>query len=795
MTGRRRRGVATLCLILRATPLKWRESPRSGLPMTKISFLHAGLVAIQPIAWSAASASDFAEIVVTAQRPGASLRDHVPAGSESLQAAELRNGATDVLRALDMQAPGVTLDEAQANPYQPNLLYRGYEASPLGGNAQGIAVYVDGGRFNQPFGDTSNWDLLPDIAIRRVTLEGSNPVFGLNALGGALAIDLKSGRDTSGVGGEVAVGRFGKRQFAAEAGGRAGAWSYYVAASVQHDGGWRDHSPSTVHQLYAQVGLEGNWGNVDLRLLGADTDLTGNGTAPVELLAARRSAVFTFPDRTRNRYGRALLSADLDLGGDTHLHPIVYVQRFRQRTANGDLSDAEPCDGEDMLLCLAGDPDAPLTGGDGATFPAFADDDTYAQLNATHSRTTGYGASVELQRNEALAGMPNRLSLGASWDGSRTRFGATSRIGSLAEDRGFADGQGIIDMVDGPIRPVSVATRRDDIGVYAADVLTPLAGLDVILAARFNHARVDLDDQLGEAISGRHAFSRLDPAAGIVWRVTPRLSFYGGYAEANRAPTPAELSCADPEAPCSLAGFFLSDPPLHQVVSRTFEAGWRGSGALGGAAVRWRIGGWRATNSDDIIFAASGTRGRAFFRNVGRTRRQGIESEAQLTAGSWTARLSYVLTDATYRTGFVLASPDNPEADANGLITVRPGNRIPGIARHRVKANVRRDFGEVAWVSLDALYSSGRWLLGDEANLTRKTGAYAVVNLAAGIRPAGRFELFGEVRNLFNRRYATFGGFAETGEVDFSEAPGIADPRALSPAAPRTWLIGARLPL
>ena len=122
-----------------------------------------------------------------------------------------------------------------------------------------------------------------------------------------------------------------------------------------------------------------------------------------------------------------------------------------------------------------------------------------------------------------------------------------------------------------------------------------------------------------------------------------------------------------------------------------------------------------------------------------------------------------------------------------------PGNRIPGVARNRVKASVTRRFGTRAWLSLDGQYSSGRWLLGDEANLTRPTRGYWLANLAAGCKPVGALELFGELHNVFDRRYATFGGFSETDEVDFTEAPGISDPRSLSPGQPRTWLAGARV--
>jgi iron complex outermembrane receptor protein len=737
---------------------------------------------------------DPGEIVVTGLPGQAVDPARLPPASDRLGAEDLRRGGTvSMLRALGNDAPGVILDDAQDNPYQPNLLYRGYEASPLGGDAQGLAVYVDGARFNQPFGDTANWDLIPDIAVARLTLEGSSPLFGLNALGGALAVELKSGRDFQGAGGEAAIGRFGKRQVAAEAGGHDGALSFYLAGAVQHDDGWRDFSPSTVRQLYAQIGADGPWGKVDLRLIGADTDLTGNGTAPVELLAARRASVFTWPDQTRNRYGRALLAADLALGDHLRLKPGAYVERFRQRTANGDLSDARACDGDASILCLEGNDGEIVTGASGTPFPAFDGNDGYGQLNATSTRTTGYGAALELDEDSPLGAMRNRLAAGIAYDGSHSRFEAGSTLGILTADRGFGDPRGVIDIAGGPIVPVDVATRRTDLGFYATDMVTVLPGFDLTLAARYEDSHVALDDRLGTALSGRHDYRRLNPSVGAAWRAGGGVSLYGGYAEANRAPTPAELSCADPAAPCALSAFFVADPDLKQVVSRTFEAGIRGRRESGPVTIAWRIGGWRSAVSNDIVFAASATRGRAFFRNVGGTRRQGIESELSVAGGPWSGRLSYVLTDATYRSAFPLASPDNPAADADGLIAVVPGDRIPGIPRHRAKASVTWRFGTRAWVSIDGQVSSGRWLLGDEANLTRPTASYWLTDLSAGFRPAAEVELFGEIDNLFDRKYATFGAFAETSAVAFAEAPGIADPRALSPGAPRTWLVGARL--
>ena len=88
--------------------------------------------------------------------------------------------------------PSALISDAQGNVYQRDLQYRGFEASPVNGAAQGIAVYQNGVRINESFGDIVNWDFLPDNAIEGITIVGANPVFGLNAIGGAAYL-LKSG--------------------------------------------------------------------------------------------------------------------------------------------------------------------------------------------------------------------------------------------------------------------------------------------------------------------------------------------------------------------------------------------------------------------------------------------------------------------------------------------------------------------------------------------------------------------------------------------------------------------------
>ncbi len=191
---------------------------------------------------------------------------------------------------------------------------------------------------------------------------------------------------------------------------------------------------------------------------------------------------------------------------------------------------------------------------------------------------------------------------------------------------------------------------------------------------------INLNDQNGGDLTGNHYYQHFNPAAGVTYKVTPWLTAYAGYADANRAPTPAELSCAGPADSCSLANFFVGDPNLKQVVSHTVEAGLRGTVGIGDDGhLNYNLGLYRSNLDDDIIFVNSVTLNRAFFTNVGQTRRQGVDASIQYKTPRWSAYLTYTYTDATYQSGFVEAAGSNPAADANGNITINPGDRLPGV--------------------------------------------------------------------------------------------------------------------
>jgi outer membrane receptor protein involved in Fe transport len=732
------------------------------------------------------------EVVVVARAPLAPEAAEAQSGSVSVVTIDAPPaGGSAVLRALEQGAPGVSLSDAQGSPFQRNLFFRGFEASPLQGASQGLAVYVDGARFNQPFGDTVDWDLIPDAAVRTITMEGANPLFGLNALGGSISVALKNGFTDPGGQLEAAGGSFGRRSESVEYGRAMGGLGVYVAASAQDERGWRDFSPQSVRQLYLDLGARhGGWESHAGVVL-ADNDLTGEGATPVELLAVDRAAVFTHPDQTRNRFGLLRLTTRGPLATGVSLSASAYLLRLRQQTANGDSTDAAPCDAEPGRLCL--EEDGPvLTDPAGAPIADFLSGGPYAQLNTTATRTTGAGLAAHVSADGQLFGRANNLMAGAAVDLGRTAFSAQSLLGAMTADRGFGGPGVVIDQADGPIAPVALIARNTYLGLYAADALRLTPRLTLSISARLNQARSSLDDQLGTALNGRHSFTRVNPAAALTWRPRDGASAYLSYAEASRAPTPAELSCAAPESPCSLTNLFVADPDLKPALAHTWELGLRGRRTMrSGLALTWRAGLFRTETDQDITLVMSEVRGRGFFQNVGRTRRQGAEAAFTAEQGPWRAFLNYALTDATYRTPLTLSSPDNPMADEEGRIFVEPGDRLPGVPRQRLNLGLR--YAPGPWnLGVRLRTASGQVFFGDEANLTPRLAGYAVADLEAGVRLSQSVELFAEVRNVTDADYATFGTFTQTSAVFIAQAPGAKDPRSVTPGEPRAVVAGLR---
>jgi outer membrane receptor protein involved in Fe transport len=720
-------------------------------------------------------------------------RNTVPAQTHVLTSRDItRDGDANALRALNEQVPGVTLDAAAGNPFQPSLFYHGFQASPLQGNPQGLAVYVNGARFNQPFGDIVNWDLIPSIAIDRMDLVGSNPVFGLNALGGALAVQMKNGFGYHGAEVDALGGSFDQYQGQLQSGVQVGDTAAYLAVTGVHEGGWRDLQSSNLGNLYGDIGWRGDRGEVHVNVIAANTRLNGPGTSPVQLLAVDPAAQFTAPNLITNSYTQVNLTSSYQISDNTSLQGNLYSEYLLQKVANGNVQNATPCDDDTGFLCV--NPSVFATGRNGAPITDFLNGGPYSDLDQQSTNTYGYGGALQATNRTPLFGHPNHFIAGISFDGGQTLFSASTQIGGLTlEDRVFF-GPGItIDQADGSIAPVRLAVSNAYYGAFFTDTFDVTPKLSANLAGRYNFAQINLSDQLGSALSGDHSFGHFNPAGGLTWKLLPEVSAYASYAVANRAPTPAELSCASADSPCSLANFFVGDPSLQQVVAHTVEAGLRARAhPFAGATLSSTFAYFHTALDNDIQFVNSPIQGRAFFQNVGSTLRQGIDLDLEFKTDRLLAWLAYSYTDAQFQTGFTASSENNPGADSEGNIQTQPGDRLPGIPANLVKLGVDYKLTDAWTVGGSGIYASGQFLFGDEANLTPPTPPYFVANLHTSYQVTKNLRLYALLQNAFNATYYTFGTFSPTASIPIVQAPGATNPRSYSPAAPIGVTVGLR---
>ncbi len=714
-------------------------------------------------------------------------RSLVPAQTQVLTGQDITiQGPPNALGALEQQAQGVHMDNAAGNPYQPELLYHGFQVGPLQGAPAGLAVYVNGVRFNNAFGDTVNWGLIPDLAIDQMNLVGANPVFGLNALGGALSVQLKNGFTYHGGELDVYGGSFGQIAGEFQYGKQSGNTSVYIAGGGLHENGWRDFQSSGLKQFYGDVGWRSDRAELHLNVDLAQTNLNGPGTVPVQLLNADRRAQFTGPNWITNDYAHINLSGNYDINDTTSLQALAYYTNFLERVGNGNGSPLIACGGGSPYLC---DPDSGdvATGRGGIPIPAFlGSDGDYASIAYQSTNTNGYGTSVQVTNNSEVLGHANQIVAGFSYDGANTLFNANTQEGSLdVATRNFF-GPGIdIDLAGGSIVPVRASINNAYYGLFFTDTLAITKALSANVSGQFNSAQLAIQDLNGSSLTGNHAYNRFNPAFGLTYKVTPGVSLYGGYAQSNRAPTPAELTCSDPAAPCSLANFFTGDPPLKQVVASTWELGVRGQFTpYAGARVTWNVSAYRSNVSDDIIFAQSDVLGTGFFQNVGNTRREGVDAGMRLTSDRWLAWLGYSYVNATFQSTFIESSPNNPAANAEGDTTVRPGDQLPGIPPQQVKLGVQYKATDKWTVGAIGVFNSGRYLFGDEANLTPKLPAYFRLDLNTSYQVTKNIQVFALLQNAFDAKYYVYGTFSPTTSVPIVQVPDASNPRSYNIAAP-----------
>jgi iron complex outermembrane receptor protein len=690
------------------------------------------------------------EVVGTTPLPGSGVPlSKLPANVQIFTSSELRKQRTgNLTEFLEQNATGITINAAQGNPFQPDVSFRGFTASPLLGTPQAVSVFFDGVRINEPFGDAVNWDLLPQSAISSIQLiPGSNPAFGLNTLGGAIALFSKSGANEypNRPGGSVSVsgGSFGRRTLGFEAGGKRGPWDWFATGNDAKDDGWAEHNASHVRQLFAKGGWRDDTTELDLSVSGANNRLAGTQTLPLSFSNIREA--YTYPDQNINRAafialkGSHALSAALVVSGNAYLRD--YTNRSVSSNVNNNF---------------------------GLDDPVEATNDS----SLIDQRSSGLG--VQLAHTGRLAGRANKVSVGASFDRGNARFTRATQSATFTPDRGAAGTGDFATETD-----ADTTTRY--LGAFVSDSFDLDPHWTLSLAGRLNRADVRIADRSGSApaLNGSHRFTRFNPALGLNFNPSNSLTAYASYNEGMRAPTAIELTCADPNAPCKLPNNFLADPALKMVVSKTIEVGARGKPDRD---TNWSVAVFRTDLHDDLQFISSNgvAVNAGYFQNVGVTRRQGFELGAGTRLGLAALTLRYNFIDASFRTGFVENSPANSSADATGAITVQRGDRIPAIPRHTLKLRSELSLTTAWSLAANVLIASDAYARGDENNRDAhgRVPGYALLNLDTRYQVTPQLQLFARIDNAFNRRYANFAVVGENVFTGPSQSFDPAHPRA-----------------
>ena len=717
----------------------------------------------------------------------------VPANIQVINRSELKNQTgVSIADFAANNLQGVTINETQGNPFQPDISFRGYSASPLDGNPQGISVYLDGVRVNEPFGDTVRWDLIPSFAIQGMQLiPGSNPLFGLNTLGGAISIQTKSGRTNQGGAIEASGGSWGRKTVSAEYGGisKDGSVDYYLGVNYLDEDGWRKYSPTTVKQTFGKVGWQNESTKIDLSYLNANNDMIGNGLVPEEMMASLgRESIYTRPDQTRNFLNQLTLNGSHWINKDTMLSVNTYYRRSNRNTLNGDVNDAYGAL-DDF------DPTAENCGIDDAEY-------CHGVNNRTRTRQNAYGMQAQLAFNQDIFSKKNQFIVGAGYDRSIVKFSQSEQLAATFDDTRLP-----IDLQDTE-ETTNFKGKTQTWHVLATDTLSLNDYLHVTASARYNHTKVNNYDNISPeagsgSLTGNHSFNRINPSLGLTLTPNQNFTVFSSYSESSRAPSAMELGCADPTNACLLPNAMASDPPLKQVVAKTYEAGLRGKLT---DTIQWSASAYRAVNHNDIQFIYSGNGSLGYFNNVGKTKRQGLDLGLKGTADKFTWNANYSFIDATYDSDLSMVSQENALADPDGVIQVKKGNQLPGIPQHQFKLRTQYQVIPEWTVGANLIAYTESYMFGNENNATQKevpgyggtgkTNGYAIVNLDTqySLGNSG-WKAFAKAINVFDKDYSSVGRIAQNSFDSSSsfDVSGNGSPSAfVSPGAPRAGWIGVR---
>ena len=770
-------------------------------------WLLASTMALQAHAQNAPEAANSlkeVQVVNTSPLPGIGIeKNKLPYDVQTFNSATLRQGnSLNLSEYMTENLNGVNVNDIQGSPYQSDVTYRGLRASATLGASQGLSVYLDGVRVNEPFGDVVNWDMFPEAAFDNVTLvPGSNPIYGLNTLGGALAFTTKSGLTTQGNELGLSLGSFGRTKIDLTHGSKSGdGWHRFIAGSAFSEQGWRDESAGSLQNLFFKVGRTQNDSNWDLSFLSGNSKLMGNGLTPstnyaelddptasgvAGLYERNRNAVYSYPDETKNTTNLLTFNFQRVLDANTELSATAYVRRSKQNRLGGDVECDADADGECSSAEL-------LSGAD----------EIAGEIRRSTTSQTSYGVATNITKILDA----HQVTAGAALDKSKSTYSATEQGCTLnTTTRNVSTSDCSAAAVD----TAAVTGNTTAVGIYLADTYTLATATHVTFAGRYNRSTVSntltdyynaLNVWQSGVVSAKETFTfkKFNPSLGLTHKLNDSMTFFGNVGQSNRVPTVIELGCADSANPCQLPTGLQADPFLEQVVSQTIEVGmrWRNERSYALA-----VSAYTTNNKNDILFTPSATAGMGYFDNFSKTRYQGVDVSASKSWGVWSLRTQYSYLYATYQDKASLMSGDR-------TMSITPGTRMAGLPMNTLKLHLAWQASEklslgASTVSTSKLITQGNedGLVGLESGTSvsadASTKGYTLLNLSATYKAEKGLEFFGKINNALNKRYETYGlmaanNFALDGSTlnGTSGEPTIA--KFVAPGATRSLLLGMR---
>ncbi len=680
---------------------------------------------------------------------GPTVGSGVPARVTTLEAEDVDAYEPRVLSDAVRQVPGFSTYDDLGSPYKLNISSRGFYSSPVVGLPQGVAVFLNGVRMNEPEASQVNFDLLPMDHIQRIeVLSGNGSLLGRNALGGAINLVTARGSGPTRGTVELSGGSFGTFRGEANVSGlTGGGMDWYVGGNYNNEDGWRDVTGAEEYSGFVNLGKLGETQGIRFQGMYANSLVHTAGSLPESIFE-------TSPDSnlSANDY-EDLWAYQGSLQGYTQVgtgraSAMLYFRRHRAERFNAN----QPVD-----------PDV---------------------FGISYNTSFGYTADYRWVTllNDDLA-----LNLRGGVDGSINQVD----IDIFADSVKFGGDRTLTTQVRSPIWDIAPFLLAD----LTSGSFTFSAG------ARYDYVRIPFENLLDHSADTVGTYDQLNPRLGVSVAVAPGASVFASWGKSFRSPAVIENACADPEAPCPLPFALGDDPPLDPVKATTIEAGFNyaiESLVLQGSVYHMEV-------RNDIFLTPFGEEepeGGAidgFFINLDKTRRVGVElGVAYRFDGGHSAYLNYGYTRATFESPaeiFSIRSLEdegedeviNPFPTGNEVIA---GDHFPLVPDHLLKGGATARVGRYFYVGADARYTGTQWLRGDEANVTDKLDDYVVTDARLGVE-FDRWEVSGVVTNLFQHRYASFGTF----NVNQGNPAGPTVERFLSPGSERMFRLIVRASL